>query len=215
MHIHKERGMRNVLKYGLTGLLVAVAACEGSTDPDDDGEVILPTDSLVFARLESGVTVPTRDTSFVVTAGEEFELELRTDAEPGDEDGTEFFEFEVDAESLYRRPDGTLFEPGDTITIRVHVPGNDYVFFFEPSGLEFHPSRPAEIKISYGDADDDFDDDGDVDDDDEEFETDLSIWRQEVIGGTWELIGAQLHEVELDEIEFDVFHFTGFALAGN
>lgn len=202
--------------YGLGVLVVAtmLAGCEGSTNPDDDDDVV-PTDDLVFARLEPGVTIPTRDTSFVVTAGQRMRVELFTDPEPGDDDGQEFLEFEVDEETLLRRPNGAAFQPGDTITIRVRVPGDAYVFYFEPSGLQFNPSRPAELKISYGDADDDFDDDGDVDEDDQTFETDLSIWRQEVLDGDWQNIGATVHSVELDEIEFDVQHFTGFALAGN
>ena len=198
-----------------TGVLVvaALAACEGSTGPDGDDDVV-PTENLTFVELEPGVTIPTRDTSFVVTAGEDFRLELFTDPEPGEDDGEEFFEFELDEESLLRRPDGTPFQPGDTITIRVVVPGDGYVFYFEPSGLVFNPAEPAEMKISYGDCDDDLDDDGDVDGDDSVFETDLSIWRQEVLDGPWQNIGASIHEIESDEIEFDVEHFTGFALAG-
>lgn len=205
--------MRKAYGVGAILVLAAVAACDDSTEPD--GPVIVPTGQLVFAELEPGVTIPTRDTSFVVTAGEEFELELRTDPEPGDDDGQEFLEFDIDGETLFRRPNGTLFQPGDTITIRVVVPGDAYVFYFEPSGLRFNPNRPAELKISYGDADDDFDDDGDVDDDDSAFESNLTIWRQQVLGGDWERLGATLHSVESDEIEFDVEHFTGFALAGN
>lgn len=206
--------MRKAYGVGVLAVAAVLAGCEGSTDPDDDD--VVPTSDLVFVELEDGVTIPTRDTSFVVTAGEEFTLELRTDPEPGDEDGTEFFEFELDEESLLRRPDGTPFQIGDTITIRVRVPGDAYVFYFEPSGLVFSPDDPAEMKISYGDADEDFDDDGDVDDDDERFETtDLTIWRQQVLGGDWDRLGARIHEIELDEIEFDVEHFTGFALAGN
>ena len=207
--------MRRAIGLGMLAAVAFIAACEGSTDPDDDGEVIVPSDQLTFVELESGVNVPVRDTSFVVTAGERFELELFTDPEPGDDDGEEFFEFEVDEDALLRRPDGTAFQPGDTITIRVTVPGDEYRFYFEPSGLVFNPNRPAEMKITYIDADDDFDDDGDVDDDDGEFETDLTIWRQQVLGGDWTRIGASIHEIEDDEIEFDVEHFTGFALAGN
>ena len=101
------------------------------------------------------------------------------------------------------------------ITIRIFVPGDRYEFQFEPSGLVFYPDEPAEMKISYGDCDDDLDYDGDVDDDDDAFETDLSIWRQEVLNGPWQNIGASIHEIETDEIEFHVEHFTGFALAGN
>lgn len=205
--------MRKAFGVGVLVSAALVAGCEGSTEPDR--VVIVPTDELVFAQLESGVTVPTRDTSFVVTAGERIEVELFTDPEPGDDDGQEFLEFEVDEDALLRRPDGTSFQPGDTITIRITVPGDAFIFHFEPSGLVFNPNRPAELKISYGDADDDFDDDGDVDDDDQAFESDLTIWRQQVLGGDWQRLGASVHSVELDEIEIDVEHFTGFALAGN
>ena len=207
--------MRDVLRYGLLIGLLVVGACADSTDPDDDDDDNVDGSELTFVSLESGVNVPTRDTSFVVTAGEEFQLELFTDPAGDDDNGEEFFEFELEEESLLRRPDGTLFQPGDTITITVTVPGNEYVFLFEPSGLVFNPSRPAEMKISYIDADDDFDDDGDVDDEDVDFEQELSIWRQNVLNGPWENIGATIHSIESDEIEFDVEHFTGFALAGN
>ena len=205
--------MQKAYGVGVLVVVAALAACDDSTQPDDD--VVVPTDELVFARLESGVTIPTRDTSFVVTAGEEFEMELFTDPEPGDDDGQEFLEFELEEETLLRRPDGTSFQPGDTITIRVMVPGDAYVFHFEPSGLVFNPNQPAELKISYADADDDFDDDGDIDDEDAAFESDLTVWRQDVLGGDWARLGATMHSVELDEIEIDVHHFTGFALAGN
>ncbi len=195
--------------------LALLAACESdSTDPDNGGEVV-PTGDLVFVELEAGVNVPVRDTSFLVTAGERIEIELLTDPEPGDDDGEEFLEFEVDEDALLRRPDGTPFQIGDTITIRIQVPGDEYRFIFEPSGLVFNPNRPAELKITYVDADDDFDDDGDVDGDDVAFETDLAVWRQEVLGGDWERLGATIHEIETDEIEIDIEHFTGFALAGN
>src|SRR5687768_17863597 len=133
----------------LAGLVLMLGACDGSTEPDDD--VIVPTGDLTFVELEAGVTIPTRDTSFVVTAGEEIRVELRTDPEPGDEDGQEFFEFELDEASLLRRPDGTLFQPGDTITIHVSIPGDEFIAYFEPSGLVFDPDEPAELKWSYGD----------------------------------------------------------------
>ena len=206
--------MRRALGLGMLAAAVLMAACDDSTEPDGDG-VEVPEGDQVFAQLESGVSVPVRDTSFVVTAGERIEIELLMDPEPGEDDGEEFFEFEIDEDALLRRPDGTPFEPGDTITITVTVPGNDYVFLFEPSGLVFNPNRPAEMKITYIDADDDFDDDGDVDDEDVSFEQDLSIWRQNVLNGPWQNIGASIHSIESDEIEFDVEHFTGFALAGN
>ena len=204
--------MRDVLKYGMLIGATLLVGCEGSTEPDEDD--VVPTSELTFIELESTITVPTRDTSFVVTAGQDFRLELLTDPEPGEDDGEEFFEFELDEESLLRRPDGTLFQDGDTITITVHIPGDEFVAYMEPSGLVFNPNDPAELKWTYGDCDDDLDDDGDVDEDDTEFEEILAIWRQDSPSDPWVRING-VHEPLENEIEIEVDHFTGFALAGN
>lgn len=196
------------MKKTMVWLALAALTVGCDEDPMPPGGGPVPEDELTFVRFAEGVTLPVRDTSFVVTAGESFELRLFTT------DGDEFFEFDLEDESLLRRPDGSPFSEGDTITIHLTIPGEAFIFRFEPSGLVFDPAAPARIEIEYDIADDDFDDDGDVDEDDEEFEGEFALWQQESPGDPWVRLGSVQVE-ELDEIEAEIHGFTGFALAGN
>ena len=192
--------------------LMALVGCGDTTEPRRD--VIVPTEELVFTRFAESVTLPVRDTSFVAYYGEDARLELFTAPEPGEDSGSRFFEFRVRSGSLLRHPDGSAFQPGDSVVIHVTIPGDAFTFYFEPSGLVFNPAEPAELDIDYGKADPDFDDDGDLDEDDGAFEGELSIWRQEQPGDPWLRLGSVQVE-ELDEIEAAITSFSGFALAGN
>lgn len=201
--------MKKAFSVVLAGLVLA--GCDDSTRPD---EKLVPTEELVFARFSETVSLPVRDTSFVAYYGVDTRLELFTDPEPGEDSGDRFFEFRVGDESLLRHPDGRLFQPGDSVVIRVTIPGDAFVFHLEPSGLVFDPAEPAELEIDYGEANPDLDDDGDTDEDDLDFERQLSIWKQEAPGDPWRRLGSVQVE-DLDEIEAEITSFTGFALAGN
>ena len=201
-------------KRGWLALVATVltVGCDDTTEPRPDD--IVPTEDLVFARFAETVSLPVRDTSFVAYYGQDARLELFTAPEIGEDSGARFFEFRVRQESLLRHPDGSAFQPGDSVVIRVTIPGNTYAFYLEPSGLVFNPAEPAELEIDYGKANPDLDDDGDFDEDDEEFELELSIWKQESAGDPWRRLGSAQVE-DLDEIEAEITSFTGFALAGN
>lgn len=204
--------MDRTWRLAAIAVLVLIGCGDEPTEPDDPD--VVPTEELVFARFGESVSLPVRDTSFVAYYGAEARLRLYTDPVGDDDGGEEFFEFRLDDNSLLRHPDGTAFAPGDSVVIHVSIPGDAFIFYFEPSGLVFHPDSPAELEIDYGDADPDFDDDGDEDDEDLEFETELSIWKQEAPNEPWHRLGTVQIE-ELDEIEADITGFTGFALAGN
>lgn len=192
--------------------LMTMAGCDETTEPA--GDVIVPTEELVFIRFSESVSLPVRDTSFVVHYGQDARLELFTAPEAGGDSGSRFFEFRVPSGSLLRHPDGSAFGPGDSVVIQLTIPGGAFAFYFEPSGLVFNPEEPAELEIDYGEANPDLDDDGDVDEMDAEFEAELAIWRQELPGDPWLRLGSVQFE-DLDEIEADITGFSGFALAGN
>ena len=128
--------------------------------------------------------------------------------------GDDFLEFGVPAGSLYRKPDGTLFAPGDSVLITITVVDAElFQFEFEPAGLRFNPSLPAQLEIEYCNADPDFDDDGDVDDDDAAIErTQLGLWRQGAPGEPWVKLDADV-DIEFDEIEADILGFSKYAVA--
>ena len=86
------------------------------------------------------------------------------------------------------------------------------LFEFEPAGLTFNPSRPAELRIHYNHADDDLDEDGDVDVDDATLELTIGIWRQENDGDPFERLGSLLVD-NLEEVEAELGGFSRYALA--
>ena len=188
-----------------------LAGCDDATGPGPDEQ--RTEGELTFVRFAPGTlgTIPLQ-ASFWAVRGEDRELEMRSFPTPDDEDGEKFLELEIEEETLLRRPDGTLFQEGDSILITVTVdPTGRFLFDFQPSGLLFNPAEPADLKIRYVLADGDYDGDGDIDNDDLEFEELLSIWQRERPSDPF--FRLQSFEIDDDELEADLTGFTGFALA--
>ena len=118
----------------------------------------------------------------------------------------------MSADALLARPDGTPFATGDSIQISVVAdPGGLFAFDFQPSGLRFDPTRPAELRIEFGRASGDVNGDGVIDARDQVLLSLLSIWKQEAASSPW----TRLKSIRIDteRIRADVTGFTGFALA--
>ncbi len=187
----------------LCGLLLGCS--DDPAQPGDDG---VPEGELVFMRFASENAVTVREASFWAKRGEHRRLEI--DYANGDE----FLEFEVRDESLLRRPDGTLFQEGDSILITVTLdPSNRIILDFQPSGLIFNPLEPAQLEINYQQNDPDIDDDGDHDDDDLELEAAMRIWMREQAGLPW--LPLATVRIDEDDLRAGVLSFTGFAMASN
>lgn len=186
--------------------IALLAACSDSGTGPDDGPV--PDSELTFLRFDSASAVSVRQASFWAVAGQGRRLEMKY------ANGEEFLEFEVRDKALLRRPNGTLFLPGDSILITVTLDSSDrYIVHFEPSGLVFNPLDPAHLEINYKHADRDIDDDGDEDAEDLLLESQLRFWQQERPGQPW--IGLSTLRIDDDDLETNVLSFTGFAMASN
>ncbi len=189
-----------VRNLGLLAFLGAVA-CDDSTSPRSPDQAL--ESELDFVTL--GINAPplaTTDTSFLAVAGQFQQLIIRQQPEKPGEEGDEFLTLELRPKTLFRRPDGTFFQPGDSILIRVTIDTTRVLAEFRPSGLEFNPEEPARLEIDYDDADSEFLD----------FEAEFDIWRQERPGELWFRLGTVQFE-DLDEIEARLLGFTRFALA--
>jgi hypothetical protein len=197
------------LRLWFVSLVVAGLACESATGP-----IEVPEGQLHFVRQDvlAPPLLATRD-SFYAKVGDGRELKLYYQGViPGDT-GEEFVHFEVPGDGLLRRPDGTLFGPGDSVLITVTVVDPDrFVFQFEPAGLRFSTEHPARIKVRYLLGEHDFDEDGDEDPIDLEIEQQLGLWHQAVPGGLWRQVGAVRFE-ELDEINANIASFSQYAVA--
>lgn len=204
---HTRRPLRGVLTLLAC---VALAACGDSTGNDE--EQIVETGELGFLRLaEDAPPFPVVTKSFVAVKGQDREVRLYH--APVGDDSTEFLRFRVRDDALFARPDGSRFANGESVTITVTVVDlANLIVDFQPAGLRFNPSEPAELKFKFSEADDDLDDDGDVDGSDESIEQVLAIWRRESPAEPWVQLSSVV-EVELDEIEADITGFTNYAIA--
>lgn len=196
--------------------LALTLACSDSGGPGDDGDDgIKPPSELTVLRLsQESPPLFNSEVSFYAVSGEnrEGEISFVDDENPG-APGEEYLELEVDADALLSLPDGTPILEGDSVLITVRVVDPERLLFeFEPAGLRFNATRPAELKIHYNHADDDLDEDGDVDLDDASLELTIGIWRQENDGDPFERIGSLLLD-DLEEIDAELEGFSRYALA--
>ena len=199
-----------ILRLFLLAALAALPACDSPSG--GDGEPV-PGERLVFLRPAPGAPhLATYDTSFVATKGRNAEIRIDYQPLPGESGGRECLRFRIDGQSLLSRPDGRIMREGDTITIRVRVVDAGYFNFeFQPAGLRFDRSKPAELRVNYQFAHPDYNGDGEVNSRDEDFE--FGWWRQEMPGQSWEKIAsARVHD--LTEVRADISGFTRYALAG-
>ena len=188
-----------------TAVVAALAAVSlvGCGDPSSSGPVTKPEAELEFVPVRATApALETTDTSFWAVKGQERELGIRFQGQGGPGTGSKFLEFKVSDNSLLRWPDGTLFQDGDSVEIHVTVDAGLYVVDFEPAGLRFNPSEPAELELDYGEADEDF----------LVREGEFDAWRQEISNQPWELIDSVQLE-DLDEVEILLLGFTRYALA--
>jgi hypothetical protein len=139
--------------------------------------------------------------------------DVRIAYQPPLDTAEDFLRFEVPADGLLRKPDGSPFQAGDSILITVTVvdPAR-FQFRFEPAGLQFHPDHPARLKVYYYHANHDFDGDGDTDSADTAIEHRLDLWRREDPTANWFRIGSVKFE-ESDEIDANILSFSEYALA--
>lgn len=196
-------------------LLAAVACSDsqpaGPADPPDT----LPDGQLTFLRQAAQAPpLLTYDTTFVATAGQPLDIELFYAPLPGESSSEQFLDFELEDSSLHRYPPdhptrpGELFQPGDTVWIRLTVDQSLMLTTLEPSGLQFSTLDPAELEIRYAEADDDYDEDGESD---PELETDIDLWRQESPGDDWVRVG-DLKDFELDRVRALLTGFSRYGL---
>lgn len=172
----------------------------------------VPTGLLHFVLQDTTYHLLADSASFYAKVGEDRRVELFYRGYSSDT-GEAFLQFEVHAASLLKRPDGSAFQPGDSILITVTVPDtNKFDFIFSPSGLQFSPADPARLHIEYNYANHDFNGDGSVGTDDDHAKSLLNVWRREPPDTLWTSQGAANSE-GLEELETGILSFSHYAVA--
>jgi hypothetical protein len=198
-------------RFALAALVASSVSCSDSNGPAG-GDTKDPTELTIVRLSATSPLLFNPVDSFYAKKGEDREVRIFFVDDQG-RAGEEYLRLRVDAPSLFARPDGTLFQEGDSILIHVAVVDPaQFLFELQPSGLRFSSADPAELKIHYDHANDDFNEDGRVDTEDDSIETTLGIWRQEKLGDPFVRLGSAVFK-DLKEIDADLTGFSRYALA--
>jgi hypothetical protein len=207
MRCHRLRPLLLLVPALLTGTV----ACSDSTSPGD-GSIRPPSELNVVRLAQTSPPLFNAADSFYARKGEDRELRIYFQDEVGGQ-GEEFLRLRVNAPSLLARPDGTLFQTGDSVLITVRVADPATILFeLEPSGLTFAPADPAELKIHYLHADHDFNEDGAIDVVDDQIKGQLAIWRQQALTDPFVRLGS-VNVEGLEEIDAEILGFSRYAIA--
>jgi hypothetical protein len=197
--------MRRAL-FAIAAMLIA-GCSEQSITPRQPA---LTTSEVTFLRLPTDVYASAQKTAeFWAVKGQNRSVTLSyTDT------GQNLMLFSVGADALATRPDGSAFQPGDSVLISVTLDESARLIFrFQPSGLKFSDAHPAELTVDGTRADPDVNGDGVLDLRDTVLRLQASIWKQDLPGLPW----LKLPTVSLssDVVRSDIHDFTGFGMAVN
>jgi hypothetical protein len=205
--MYTARGIRCLLLAALLGI---VGSCSDGNAPNDGTKP--PSELNVIHVAPTSTPLFNPSDSFYAKRGEDREVRIFFQDETGHQ-GEEYLRLRVNAQSLRALPDGTPILEGDSVLIHVNVVDpTEMLFELTPSGLQFNPLEPAELKIHYDHANGDLNNDGSVDGEDDSLESTLSIWRQEQLGDPFVRLTSVL-SVEIDEAVADLTGFSRYALA--
>jgi hypothetical protein len=186
---------------------LAAAACDNPASSRRVSE-----DRLTFVRAADNA--PPLDSLVVhvwAKAGEGRQRQIRY-VKVGGYEGDICLEFKIPTDGLWKRPDGSVVQPGDSVLITITVlDPRLFNFRFEPAGLQFRSDHPAELRVSYKWANRDFNGDGVVNGADANFG--FGFWKQEVDGGDWTQIGT-VKDSNVEELRANIRGFTRYAIAG-
>jgi hypothetical protein len=195
-------------------VIVAVCVALLLSCSDNAGPTGVPNTQLhIIKESPTAPPLAASQASFWAKVGESRELRLGYKGLTPTDTGQELLRFEVAGDALFRKPDGTPFQAGDSILITITIVDTTrFLFRFDPSGLAFNPAQPARLKVYYYQADHDFNGDGVIDSADTNIEHQLDVWRSESVTAPWFPNGSVKFE-QLEEIDANIQSFTEYAIA--
>ena len=168
----------------LVGLALVALGCT-----DQAGQ--LPTAIEPLAQVTAGSAAPhflqqartaprlsTYQTSFWAKRGTQTTVSVRYRLAPGQKYADEFLRFRIPINGLVAGANGVPLDRGDSVQITLTIDPVLLKVVFQPSGVVFSKSSPAQLAIWYQNADPDLNGDGVVDAVDQALEEQLAIWSQ-------------------------------------
>jgi hypothetical protein len=200
----------------LTFVLVA-AGCTDQTGPSRTtvpaplAGVVAPPPSGTHI-LQQSVAAPLLQRyqiSFWAKRGTQTSVFVNYRRRPGQWLSDPFLRFKIPINGLVAGAGGVPLNRGDSVLITLTIDTVFFKFNFEPSGLLFSTSSPAQLAIWYTNANPDLNGDGIVDASDEALQEQLAFWYH---GKTWLKQMSKSDTTQLS-VSGPLYHFSQYAVA--
>ena len=202
----------------LTVVLVA-AGCTDQTGPSPTA-VPVPLAALVPPPpgthiLQQSPTAPrlqTYQVSFWARRGTQTTVFVNYRRRPGQWFPDPFLRFRIPINGLVAGAGGVPLARGDSVRITLTIDTVSFNVDFQPSGVLFSSSSPAQLAIWYQDANPDLNGDGDVDAADQALKDQLAIWYRGSKAGPWKQIWSK-NDTSQEVVTAALYHFSQYSVA--
>ncbi len=211
--------MRSLLFPLRVALAVVVAGCSDVAAPSTPAvpppfnQTVATTTSSI-PMLQQAATAPRLNTyrmSFWARRGTQTTVGVNYRRRPGERVGDPFLRFKIPINGLVAGAGGVPLDRGDSVLITLTI---DTVYFrvdFQPSGVVFSSSSPAQLAFWYQDANPDMNGDGVVDGADQLIEQNLAVYSKSG-GSSWGKLLSR-NDPTQQVVGAQVFHFSQYAVS--
>jgi hypothetical protein len=211
----------SVRRYVMLWTLALVAAgCADQTGPSSTAVqaplatlvIPAPPGTHVLRQSAAAPRLQTYQVSFWAKRGTQTTIFLNYRRAPGQWLPDPFLRFRIPINGLVAGADGVPLARGDSVRITLTI---DTVLFnvdFQPSGVLFSKSSPAQLAIWYQDANPDLDGDGDVDRIDEMLKQELAIWYKGSKADPWKQLWSRNDSTQ-ELVTAALEHFSQYAVS--
>jgi hypothetical protein len=203
-------------RYSIALALALVAAgCLDQTAPSPTGvqaplaDVVSPTGTHILRQSATAPRLATYRVSFWAKRGTQRTIGVNYRRAPGQWLPDPFLRFKIPINGLVAGAGGVPVARGDSVLITMTIDTVLLKVDFEPSGLVFSTSSPAQLAISYKNANPDLNEDGVVDATDQTLEDQLAFWYH---GKVWLKQWSKSDPADRS-VSGPIYHFSQYAVA--
>src|SRR5437870_12856029 len=131
---------------------------------------------------------------------------------PGQTWGDPFLRFRIPINGLAAGANGVPLARGDSVRVTLTIDSLSFAVDFQPSGVVFSTSSPAQLAIWYQDATPDLNGDGVVDAADQALKDQLAIWYRGSKAGPWNQVWSK-NDTSQEVVTAALYHFSQYAVA--
>jgi len=206
-------------RYVMSLTLVLVAAgCTDQTGPSPTA-VPVPLAAVVPPPpgthiLQQSPTAPrlqTYQVSFWARRGTQTTVFVNYRRRPGQWLPDPFLRFRIPINGLVAGAGGVPLARGDSVRITLTIDTVSFNVDFQPSGVLFSTSSPAQLAIWYQDANPDLNGDGTVNATDQALKDQLAIWYRGSKSGAWKQVWSK-NDTSQEVVAAALYHFSQYAV---